>query len=233
MTTIQLLLALLPVAYLLGSIPFGLIIAKRRGIDLRTAGSGNIGATNVGRLLGKKVGITVFMLDLLKGLLPTLTASIIVGRHLTMMPGDQTLYFLWLAAGFAAIMGHMFSLFLRFKGGKGVATSAGVVLGVWPDYTLAALLVLAVWGVCFKVTRIVSLSSLVAAVLFPVAYALTAVMMRRELLGPRWPLLAFAIVVAAMIVWKHRTNIARLRAGTETSFRRKSEPLDPPKHSAP
>jgi len=224
MTTIQKLLFLLPVAYLLGSVPFGLIVARRYGVDPRKAGSGNIGATNVGRLLGKKVGITVFVLDLLKGLIPTLAASWVVAEQLILTgSAGQAVYGLWLAVGFAAIAGHMFSMFLKFKGGKGVATSAGVVLGVWPDYTVAAVVVLAVWAVCFKVTKIVSLSSIIAAIMFPAAYAGTALVMGRELFGPRWPLLAFAAVVALMIVWKHRANIARLRAGTEHRFGKKAE----------
>src|SRR6185437_3178840 len=121
MTRAQLvLIALIPIAYLLGSIPFGLFVGFWRGIDVRKQGSGNIGATNVGRLLGGKFFALVFVLDLLKGLVPTLAA----GATLHFAPNlDQTSYALWLSAGFAAIIGHMFSIFLRFKGGKGVATS--------------------------------------------------------------------------------------------------------------
>lgn len=212
------LLILAPVAYLMGSVPFGLIVAMSKGVDPRKAGSGNIGATNVGRLLGKRVGIFVFVLDLLKGLLPTLAASWVVGRAPAEDHAHWLMYFLWLTAGFAAIAGHMFSLFLGFKGGKGVATSAGVVLGVWPDFTLAALAVLVVWLICFKTSKMVSLASMIAATLFPVAYAVAALLRSQNLLGPRWPLLAFATLVAAMILWKHRTNIARIRAGTEHRF---------------
>src|SRR5688572_33095205 len=115
---------LVPLAYVLGSVPFGLIVGLARGIDPRKAGSGNIGATNVGRLLGGKFFALVFALDLLKGLLPALAASWIVHRRGEV--ADWRTYALWLLVGFAAIAGHMFSAFLRFKGGKGVATSAGV-----------------------------------------------------------------------------------------------------------
>src|SRR3954447_7223595 len=165
MTTVQELLTLLPVAYLMGSVPFGLIVGLAKGIDPRKAGSGNIGATNVGRLLGGKFFGLVFTLDFLKGLLPCLVASWIVRRHAG--APDTSIYLLWLAIGFATILGHMFSAFLKFKGGKGVATSAGVMVGIFPDYTLAAAVVLLVWGVSFGITRIVSLSSMLGAVAFP------------------------------------------------------------------
>src|SRR5436309_2543409 len=123
------LIALIPIAYLLGAIPFGLIVGRMHGIDVRTAGSGNIGATNVGRLLGKKFFFLVFFLDLLKSFVPMLIASLIVHR-LDAAPRDRTTYLLWLLVGFAAVVGHMFSVFLGFRGGKGVATSAGVMLGL-------------------------------------------------------------------------------------------------------
>src|SRR3954447_9865163 len=113
------LLILIPVAYLLGSVPFGLIVGLAKGVDPRAAGSGNIGATNVGRLLGGKYFAIVFTLDLLKGLLPMLAAGACIGASAR----DTNTYLLWLAVGFATILGHMFSLFLKFTGGKGVATS--------------------------------------------------------------------------------------------------------------
>src|SRR6188768_478174 len=109
---------LVPAAYLLGSVPFGLIVGKTRGVDPRKAGSGNIGATNVGRLLGKKFFALVFTLDLLKGLLPMLAAAYVLRGETP----DRKTYLLWLAVGAVAILGHMFSVFLGFKGGKGVAT---------------------------------------------------------------------------------------------------------------
>src|SRR2546423_2575215 len=118
MTPRQLLLLIIPISYLLGSIPFGLLVGRARRIDVRTAGSGNIGATNVGRLLGKKYFFLVFFLDLLKSFMPMLIASHIVQQENPTIR-DAQLYLLWLSVGFAAVLGHMFSVFLRFKGGKG------------------------------------------------------------------------------------------------------------------
>src|SRR4051812_48374832 len=135
------LLILIPIAYLIGSIPFGLIVGLAKGIDPRKAGSGNIGATNVGRLLGGRYFALVFTLDLLKGLLPTAIASFLLRNNVR----TQTEFILWLLVGFAAIAGHMFSLFLKFKGGKGVATSAGVLLGVFPYFTYPGIVAILTW----------------------------------------------------------------------------------------
>src|SRR5256885_8735346 len=127
------LLALIPLAYFAGAIPFGLIIGKSKGIDPRKAGSGNIGATNVARLLGGKYFALVFSLDLLKSLLPMLAGYIILRRaHLTSDQLDSKLLLAWLLVGFAAIVGHMFPIYIGFQGGKGVATSAGLILGLCP-----------------------------------------------------------------------------------------------------
>ena len=216
MTPAQHLLILIPTAYLLGSVPFGLIVGLAKGVDPRKAGSGNIGATNLGRLLGGKFFAIVFALDFVKGVLPTLAASWVVHRQSGTM--DALGYLLWLSVGFAAIAGHMFSLFLGFKGGKGVATSAGVMFGIFPDYTVAAGAVMIVWGVSFFFTRIVSISSMLGAVTFPIFYLIASMLRRQTVLRERWPLLAFAVLVALMVVWKHRGNIARLRAGTEPRF---------------
>src|SRR5438270_689765 len=121
------LILLIPLAYLVGSIPFGLLVGLAKGIDVRKSGSGNIGATNVARLLGGRFFALVFTLDLLKGLLPVLAACYLLKPWLQAPAFDD--YVLWLVIGFAAIAGHMFSVFLKFKGGKGVATSTGVILG--------------------------------------------------------------------------------------------------------
>lgn len=218
--TTALLLGLIVLAYVLGSVPFGLLVGLARGIDVRTAGSGNIGATNVGRLLGGKFFALVFFLDLLKGLLPMLAGAMLLrGQRL-----DLLTYLLWLLVGFATILGHMYSLFLGFKGGKGVATSAGVMLGLWPYYTLAGLIGLAVFIVLVLLTRYVSVASMGGAVTFPIAYV--AIALTREppwpLFDEQLPLLVFAIVMAVLIVYKHRSNIARLRAGTEPRVTKKS-----------
>ena len=168
MSAAQAIALLVPLAYVAGSIPFGLIVGKSKGIDPRTAGSGNIGATNVGRLLGKRFFILVFLLDLLKGLLPMLLA----GALLRSQPDEPLKYALWLLVGFAAILGHMYSIFLGMAGGKGVATSSGVVLGLYPFFTYPGLACLLLWFVTFKLTRYVSLASILAALAFPVAYVL-------------------------------------------------------------
>jgi glycerol-3-phosphate acyltransferase PlsY len=207
----QSLLILAPISYLLGSLPFGLWVGLSRGVDPRKAGSGNIGATNVGRLLGKRYFTLVMLLDMLKGLLPMLIAGFLLrGKQL-----DKTAYVLWLLVGFAAIIGHMFSIFLGFKGGKGVATSTGVMLGVFPYYSLAGLIVVPLFVIVFKTTRYVSAASIAAAISFPLAYVGIGLLEGWPLTGAQLPLLIFACIVALLILIKHRGNIARLRAGTE------------------
>jgi glycerol-3-phosphate acyltransferase PlsY len=147
MSTLHQLLLLAAISYFLGSIPFGLLVGLAKGIDPRKAGSGNIGATNVARLLGAKFFALVFSLDLLKSLLPML-AGYSSSHHAapTSPPTNSTptLLLAWLLVGFAAILGHMFPIYIGFKGGKGVATSAGLILGLWPYYTLPALIALAI-----------------------------------------------------------------------------------------
>jgi glycerol-3-phosphate acyltransferase PlsY len=208
------LLVLIPIAYVVGSIPFGLMVGLAKGIDPRKIGSGNIGATNVGRALGRKFFLIVFFLDMLKGMIPVIVARLLFFQG----QNHASDYVLWLLVGFAAILGHMFSPFLGFKGGKGVATSAGVVLGVFPWYTYPGLIAIAVWCVLFAAKRYVSLASMVAAAVFPVAYLAMGVLLGWPIFREQLPLLIFATLVAAMIVFKHRTNITRLRAGTESRF---------------
>jgi acyl phosphate:glycerol-3-phosphate acyltransferase len=216
MPPLQQFLLLAVVSYFLGSIPFGLLVGLAKGIDPRKAGSGNIGATNVARLLGGKFFALVFTLDLLKSLLPMLAAYYLLRRaNLTSDQLDAKHLLAWLLVGFAAILGHMFPIYLGFKGGKGVATSAGLILGLWPYYTLPALIALAVFLITFFTWRYVSLASMSAAVSFPLAYLSFAIAFRWPITNQQMPLLIFAILVAGMIVYKHRTNIARLRAGTE------------------
>ncbi|MBC7782436.1 MAG: glycerol-3-phosphate 1-O-acyltransferase PlsY [Burkholderiales bacterium] len=213
-------LAVLAIAsYFLGSVPFGLIIGRLKGIDPRTAGSGNIGATNVGRLLGGKYFALVFTLDLLKGLLPMLLAAWLV-RHLA---DNDKPYLMWMLVGAGSIAGHLFPVYLKFKGGKGVATSAGVLLGLWPFYTLPGLLVVGLFIAVYAITRTVSIGSIIGAGAFPIVYVLFGVWKQWPVFTTQLPLLIFAILVAVMIVWKHRTNIRRLLAGTEHSFRMETQ----------
>lgn len=198
-------------AYLLGSIPFGLIIAKAHGKDLRSIGSGNIGATNVSRALGKKWAWFCFFLDVLKGLAPVLTAvyilssSSVVARLLCP-----------LAAGCAAVLGHIFPAYIKFKGGKGVATSFGVALGFWPYYTICAAAAIVVWLTVLLIWRYVSLASILASIAFPLALVAAIALIPHWTVSSLWPLLIAAVAVPAMVILRHRQNIKRLIAGTES-----------------
>jgi len=189
-------LVLTIVAYFLGSIPTGLLLAKAAGVDIRSSGSGNIGATNVYRTLGRSVGVMTLVGDCLKGLLPVLAA-----RYLAL--SDP-----WVAAvGLAAFLGHVYTIFLGFKGGKGVATALGVFLGVSPLAVAGALVIFI--AVVWK-SRYISLGSITAAAVMP---GLVAV------IDGRPPLVLMSALVAALVVWKHRENIQRLRAGVENKFK--------------
>jgi glycerol-3-phosphate acyltransferase PlsY len=194
--------------YLVGSTPFGVLVARLHGVDLRAQGSGNVGATNVGRVLGRKWGYLCFFLDLLKGLLPVLLAGWVIRDGALPGPAGQGV---WLGAGLGCILGHVFSFYLRFKGGKGVATSLGVVLGIWPYFTFAGLTAFALWAVVVLAWRYVSLASLVAAFSF-----VPLVILYNLSIWPRlWPLLIFASLMVLLIVLRHRSNVKRLLAGTE------------------
>jgi glycerol-3-phosphate acyltransferase PlsY len=191
----------LVLSYLSGSIPFAAIAGKLRGVDLRKHGSGNLGATNVFRVLGWKIGICVFLLDALKGGLPVyLLPPRIVSQR------DPIVWAI--ACGIAAIAGHVRPIFLRLRrGGKGVATAAGVFFALAP---IPMAITFAVFvGVVFA-TGYVSLGSLISAIVLPGLLLVT--------LGPRAPLLAVSLVIALFVFWTHRTNIARLRRGEEHRF---------------
>jgi glycerol-3-phosphate acyltransferase PlsY len=206
--------ALMVAAYLLGSIPFGLFVGLWRGIDPRKAGSGNTGATNLGRLLGGRYFALVFTLDVLKAALPTGLAAYVMRGH-----QDNTLdVFLWIAVGFCAILGGMFSLYLGFKGGKGVATSVGVAIGVWPYFTIPAFLAITMFVIVFKLTGYVSVASMAAAIFYPAMLVAIGLWQHWPIFGGLWPLLAFCSLVSVLIVYRHRGNIQRLRDGTEHRF---------------
>ena len=206
-------------AYLLGSVPFGFLIGKAHGKDLRLIGSGNIGATNAGRMLGKKWGGICFTLDVLKGLVPMLLVPLLVDNY----SSDPSKLTLWLLIGCAAVLGHIFPVYLKFKGGKGAATSLGIVLGLWPYYTFCGITAFAIWGVTLLLWRYVSLSSIIAAVSFPVLLLLSILLIDNEdwSLLQLWPLLITAILMAFLIVARHRDNIKRLLEGTEAKIGRK------------
>ena len=197
--------------YLLGSIPFGLIIARAHGKDLRSIGSRNIGATNVARALGRRWAYFCFVLDVLKGLIPMLVFRALVDAF-ELRPG---LLFLWLMVGCAAILGHIFPLYLKFKGGKGVATSLGVGLGLWPYYTICAFCAFLIWVVVTLVWRYISLASIIASVAFPIVLVLAIVLIPAWDFGNLWPLLIAATAIPMMVIIRHRENIKRLITGTE------------------
>ncbi len=198
-------------AYLLGSIPFGVIIAKAHGKDLRSIGSGNIGATNVSRALGRRWAYFCFVLDVLKGLVPMLAV-----RTLIEVPEPTPgLLSLWLLVGCAAILGHIFPIYLKFKGGKGVATSLGVALGLWPYYTICAALAFAVWAAVALIWRYISLASIAASIAFPVVLVLAIVLTPGWDFANLWPLLIAATAIPLMVIVRHRENIKRLLAKTE------------------
>jgi glycerol-3-phosphate acyltransferase PlsY len=191
----------LALSYLSGSIPFAAIAGKLRGVDLRKHGSGNLGATNVFRVLGWKIGVAVFLADALKGALPVffLPPRIVSAR-------DPVLWAI--ACGIAAIAGHVRPLFLGLrKGGKGVATAAGVFFALAP---IPMAITFAVFVGVVLGTGYVSLGSLISTIVLPALLLVT--------LGPRAPLFVVSTVVALFVFWTHRTNIARLRRGEEHRF---------------
>jgi len=211
------------IAYLIGSIPFGQIIARLHGKDLRVVGSGNIGATNLARACGRKWGYTCFGLDVLKGCVPVVAAKVVAASLLeteSATPGPAFLA-LWLAVGIAAILGHVFPIYLKFKGGKGVATSFGVGLGLWPCFTISALIALPIWVALVLIWRYVSLASIGASIAFPVILAITIAMIPAWTFTSLWPLLIAATAIPILVVVRHRENIKKLLAGTENKLRSK------------
>jgi len=209
------------VGYLLGSIPSGFLVAKCRGIDIRQHGSGNIGATNVFRTLGRPWGVLVFILDVLKGVVAVrlVMAVLPFDRFLlqcaTYLPGHQPPPWhpdinLGIIAALGCFLGHCFPVWLGFKGGKGVAVGAGVLIGLMPMVTAIGLVI---WAIVYKTSRYVSLASVIAAISLPlIVWAL-----ERQLSAIFW----FTLVISLLAIWRHRTNIQRLLAGTESRFEKK------------
>jgi glycerol-3-phosphate acyltransferase PlsY len=199
------------VSYLLGSIPAGYIAGRIAGIDIRHAGSGNIGATNVTRTLGKGYGYPVFAVDFLKGLAAVII-SVSMGQHA--QPISVPVELFGIVAAVCCVLGHSFPVWLRFKGGKGVATSAGALFGLMPR---VALIAVAVWLIIFYLTRYVSVASMIAALAVPIT------ILSMMFLGQRGgtALLYFSICLAALVIIRHRSNLSRLVRGTEPRFKRK------------
>ncbi|NTV50223.1 MAG: glycerol-3-phosphate acyltransferase [Geobacteraceae bacterium] len=183
-------------AYLIGSIPTGLLLGKAYGIDVRKEGSGNIGATNLYRTVGRKVGIITLIGDCLKGLLPVVLVKF------SSLPPE---FAAWV--GLAAFCGHVFSVFLKFKGGKGVATALGVFLALAP---LAVAIAIALFAVLMLFWRYVSLGSIAAAAIMPLAVFL---------LGENRTVTTVTFIIAMIVIWRHHENIKRLLSGSENKFK--------------
>lgn len=218
-------------AYLLGSLPTGYLVGRLRGVDLRRFGSGNIGATNALRVLGRGPGSFVLLVDALKGFLACTLLPHLLRDNLPAAAAITPASLLPVLGGTFAVLGHNFTCWLRFKGGKGVATSAGVLAGLLPT---AFAVVLALFLATLALSRIVSLASLAAATALPIVTCLTV----------HDPILiSLTLVLAILVFYRHRTNIARLRAGTEprlgskstpsTADSTSSTPAPPPPHGSP
>ena len=203
--------AVVLISYLLGSIPAGYLAGRIAGIDIRHAGSGNIGATNVTRVLGKRYGYPVFVVDFLKGLM-AVSISIFIEKRVqpVLVPTEL----LGIVAAISCVIGHSFPVWLSFKGGKGVATSMGALFGLVP---FVALIGVAVWVITFEMTRYVSVASMTAALAVPVSILILIPL--KQTGGA--VLLYFSICLAALVIFRHRSNLSRLVRGTEPRFKRK------------
>ncbi|MDB4680626.1 glycerol-3-phosphate 1-O-acyltransferase PlsY [Akkermansiaceae bacterium] len=228
---------LIPLGFLLGSAPFGLLLGKLKGVDIRDHGSGNIGSTNVFRTLGKKSGITCLILDLLKGFAPVLLAinlariedasflfSIEFLKSLTeTVPASQQFQVqsIHVLTALAAILGHNYSPWIGFKGGKGIATSGGALLALMPA---AVILLVLIFIIVARITKYVSVGSIATGIALPLL-TLYGSWYHGKIADGTWnkPLFIFSIVAGALAIWKHRSNISRLRAGTENKIGQKKE----------
>lgn len=217
MLTVGYIVAILLV-YLAGSIPTGFLVAKARGIDIRKFGSGNIGATNVFRILGKPAGIFVLLADALKGWLAVVVISKLVVYWLAPNTSAQAKEWVSICAAVAAVLGHNYTCWLYFKGGKGIATSAGVLVAIVPK---SLLIILAVWIIVFLLTRFVSLASISASLTLPFAAFFT---------GESFTIVLIMAALATLAIYKHKANIKRLLNGTESRVAFKKTVTDPVSH---
>ena len=199
------------VGYLFGSFPTGYIAGHVAGIDVRSAGSGNIGATNVLRVLGKPWGYTVFFLDAFKGFAAVRLTFFLVNHS---APARNYAEYFAILAAVMCIIGHTLPVWLRFKGGKGVATSAGAIVGLMP---LAAFIIVVVWIIMYETTRYVSVASITASAALPIT---VAGLIHWKVIEGR-ALFYFALAMALLVIWRHRSNFSRLLSGTEQRFTRK------------
>ena len=204
---------LLIASYLLGSIPFGYLAGQLVGIDIRQVGSGNVCATNVVRVLGKRYGYSVFALDFLKGFGAVRISMLMASGW---PPEWNSPEIFGIVAAMSSVLGHMYPPWLKFKGGKGVATSAGALLALTP---VATLIGVAIWIIVIWLTRYVSLASITAAVVLPFVILVVS----RQGQNKGRPLVYSSACVAAVVIWRHRSNLMRLIRGTEPRFTRKRE----------
>jgi acyl phosphate:glycerol-3-phosphate acyltransferase len=195
-------------SYLLGSMPFGYLAGRIAGIDIRNCGSGNVGATNVIRTLGKGYGYPVFALDFLKGFGAVKMSILIATRGQSEWNSPEMF---GIVAAISSVVGHSFPVWLRFKGGKGVATSAGALLALAP---VAALIGFAIWILTFWFTRYVSVASIAAAAALPLIILIATWLSRT----PGKLLFYSSVCLAAVVIWRHRSNLSRLMHGTEPRF---------------
>ncbi|MBN1786959.1 MAG: glycerol-3-phosphate 1-O-acyltransferase PlsY [Sedimentisphaerales bacterium] len=212
-------ISLIVISYLIGSISFARLIAKMHGKDLRQIGSGNLGATNLARACGKKWAYLCFALDVLKGFVPSISAKFILVTDSV----SPAILALWLAVGAAAILGHIFPFYLKFKGGKGVATSFGVVLGIWPYYAVPGLICFVLWIIIVLTWHYISLASVIAAGLFPVVMIILTFVLQDWQFATLWPLFLAAAILSSLVIFLHRANIKRLLAGTENKVLQQKE----------
>ena len=198
-------------SYFLGSIPFGYLAGRLEGIDIRQAGSGNVGATNVVRVLGKRYGYPVFAVDVLKGFAAVKIAMLMApGRP----PEWNSPQMFGILAAVSSVLGHLYPPWLKFKGGKGVATSAGALFALTP---IATLIGIAIWIIVFWLTGYVSLASMIAAIVLPIVI----LVLRSQDQNKGKPLVYSSACVAAVVIWRHRSNLSRLMRGTEPRFRKR------------
>jgi glycerol-3-phosphate acyltransferase PlsY len=207
----SLVIACCAIGYFIGSFPAGYLAGRLAGVDIRSVGSGNIGATNVLRTLGKRWGYPVFVIDVIKGFAAVRLAFVLVKYWPAAQPYAEYIAILTAILGVA---GHMFPVWLRFKGGKGVATTAGALFGLMP---WAVPCVFLVWFIVFEISRYVSLASIVAAISLPIIVSLFA----HWKFIDTWALVYFSILIMGLVLWRHRSNFSRLLKGTEQRFSRK------------
>ncbi|MFI4881172.1 MAG: glycerol-3-phosphate 1-O-acyltransferase PlsY [Phycisphaerales bacterium JB064] len=208
-------------AYLIGSIPFGFLIARAKGVNILKEGSGNIGATNVRRVLGRGPGNLCFALDVLKGLVPTLASGLVLGT-LGNLDAPTGMVWLWLLTPVLAVVGHMASPWLGFKGGKGVATGLGALLGVFWLLTVSVLAAFAIWFIVLKISRYVGLASVCAAISVPLWALVLPILREGHFPASAVPMLAMSGLLAILVVARHRGNLKRIMAGTEPKIRSRS-----------